>query len=309
MKILFMGTGAFAEVSLKALIDAGRNVVAVVSQPNKPKNRGMKIIPTPVAVVADENNIDLYAPKTLKDGALLPVLEEKQPDLIVVVAYGKLLPKYVLEFPKYGCINIHGSLLPKYRGAAPIQWSIINGEKITGVTSMYLAEGMDTGDMILKREMPIAPDDTYGTLHDKLAVLGGELLIETVELIENGKVKAEKQDESLATYAPMLSKSMGGIDWSKTAEEIVNQVRGMNPWPCAYSENKGKRFKVYSASVTPNCGTAGEVLLCDGQLIVAAGEGSVQISELQPDNKKRMKTEDFLRGNKTFFTKGDILRG
>ena len=308
MKILFMGTGKFAEVSLRTLIDAGEDVVAVVSQPNKPKNRGMKVIPTPTAAVAEENSIDLYAPETLRDGALLPVLEEKQPDLIVVVAYGKLLPKYILEFPKYGCINIHGSLLPKYRGAAPIQWSIVNGEKITGVTSMYLAEGMDTGDMILKKEMAVEPDDTYETLHDRLAVLGGELLKETVELIRSGKVCAEKQIESEATYAPMLSKAMGRIEWSRTADEIVNQVRGMNPWPCAYSENKGKRFKVYGARVSDKSGSAGEVLECEKELVIAAGKGSILISEIQPDNKKRMRTEDFLRGNKTFFIKGDILR-
>ena len=307
MDIMFMGTGAFAEVSLRALIDSGESVTAVVSQPNKPKNRGMKVAPTPVAAAAEESGIEVFAPDTLRDGALLPVLNEKKPDLIVVVAYGKLLPKYILDFPKCGCINIHGSLLPKYRGAAPIQWSIINGETVTGVTSMYLAEGMDTGDMILKKEMAIALDDTYQTLHDKLAVLGGEVLKETVTLIKEGRAVRKKQDEALASYAPMLSKEMGRIDWGKSAVEIVNMVRGMNPWPCAYSVAGGKRFKVYKAEAVDKRGRAGEVLACDKELIVAAGQGSVLISELQPDNKKRMNTGDFLRGNRDTFKMGDII--
>lgn len=231
MKIMFMGTPEFAAVSLEALIKNGEDVACVISQPYKPKNRGMKLVPTAVGAVAEKNSILLKTPETLKDKAILPLLSEVEPDLIAVVAYGKLLPQYVLDFPKYGCINIHGSLLPKYRGAAPIQQSIISGEKETGVTSMYMARGMDTGDMILKESIKIEDNDTAGTLHDKLAVLGAEVLIKTVDMIKKGTVRREKQNDDEATYAHMLTKEMGKVDWTKSAEEIKNLVRGLDPWP------------------------------------------------------------------------------
>ncbi|MBO4898216.1 MAG: methionyl-tRNA formyltransferase [Clostridia bacterium] len=307
MRIMFMGTPDFAAVSLEALIDEGYEVVCVISQPKKPKNRGMKLLETPVGSVAEQNGIRLCQPETLRDNAILPLLEEVKPDLIVVVAYGKLLPEYVLNYPKYGCINIHGSLLPKYRGAAPIQYSIIKGEEETGVTSMYMAKGMDTGDMIIKSAIPIEDDDTAETLHDKLAVLGAEVLLETVSEIEHGRAPRVPQNDAEATYASMLTKEMGKIDWEKSAREIFNLVRGLDPWPSAYSYIDGKRFKVFGVSVEDKGGAPGEILEVGETLLVGTGEGALRIREVGFDNKKRMKVSDFLRGNKDTFQKGKIL--
>lgn len=304
MRIMFMGTPEFAAVNLRALIESGENIVCAVSQPNKPKNRGMKVVPTPVAQLAQDNSIPLYAPQTLKNEELTSVLEQYRPELIVVVAYGKLLPSYILDYPKYGCINIHASLLPKYRGAAPIQWSVINGDEITGVTSMYMAEGMDTGDMILKKEIAVLPSDTAGTMHDKLAELGAIVLMETVKSIKEGTAQAQPQNDKDATYAPMLKKEMGKIDWKRSASEIVNLIRGMNPWPGAYSYAGGKRFKVFSAEVCGGEGVPGQVLSVTDGLLVAAAEGSVKIDEIQPENKKRMKFADFVKGNRGIFEEG-----
>ena len=307
MRILFMGTPDFAAVSLSALIDAGRDVVCVISQPKKPKNRGMKLLETPVGAVAEEHGIMLCQPETLRDNAILPLLEEVKPDLIVVVAYGKLLPEYVLKYPKYGCINIHGSLLPKYRGAAPIQYSIIRGEAETGITSMYMAKGMDTGDMILKRAIPIEDTDTAETLHDKLAKLGAQVLLETVDAIENGNAPRVPQNDSEATYAAMLTKEMGKIDWGMPARDIFNLVRGLEPWPSAYSYIDGKRFKVFGVTAEEARGAAGEILDVGDSLLIGAADGSLRIREVGFDNKKRMKVSDFLRGNKDVFKKGKIL--
>ena len=307
MKILFMGTPDFAAESLKALIDDKRDVVAVISQPNKPKNRGMKVVNTPVAQVAEDNDIPCFHPETLKNDAIEGLLKELNPDIIIVVAYGKLLPEYVLNFPKYGCINVHGSLLPKYRGAAPIQFSILKGEKLTGVTSMYMAKGMDTGDMILKKSIPIEDSDNAGTLHDKLAKLGASLLLETLDAISNGTAKREVQNEEEATYTTQLTKEMGNINWNESADNIINLIRGFDPWPCAYSFAKGKRFKIYSSKKEEKSGKAGEILEAEDSLLVACGEGSIRIFELQPENKKRMKFCDFMRGNSQLFKVGDII--
>ena len=307
MKILFMGTPDFAAESLKALINDKREVAAVISQPNKPKNRGMKVVKTPVAQTAEETGIPCYHPETLRNGAIEELLKEIKPDIIVVVAYGKLLPEYVLNFPKYGCINIHGSLLPKYRGAAPIQYSILKGEKETGVTSMYMAKGMDTGDMILKKSIPIEESDNAGTLHDKLAALGAELLLQTLDAIECGKAPREKQEESEATYTSQLTKEMGNINWSESADTIINLIRGLDPWPCAYSFVNGKRFKIYTSKKEDKSGAAGEILEVSDSLLIACGEGSIRIFELQPENKKRMKFCDFVRGNSQLFKVGDII--
>lgn len=307
MKILFMGTPDFAAESLKALISDNRDVAAVISQPNKPKNRGMKVVNTPVFQVAEDAGIPVFQPETLKNGAIEELLKDVNPDIIVVVAYGKLLPEYVLNYPKYGCINIHGSLLPKYRGAAPIQFSILKGESETGVTSMYMAKGMDTGDMILKKSIAIKESDNAGILHDKLATLGAELLLETLDAIENGTAPREVQNETEATYATQLTKEMGNVCWENDASDIINLIRGLDPWPCAYSFANGKRFKIYTSKKEEQSGKAGEILEISDSLLVACGSGSIRIFEVQFENKKRMRVGDFVRGNAETFKVGNIL--
>lgn len=301
MKILFMGTSDYAVVCLRALADSKHEVVSVVSQPDKPKNRGHKLMPTPVHAAADELGLLVHQPETLKDNAFLPVLEAEKPDLIVVVAYGKILPSYILEFPECGCINVHGSLLPRYRGAAPIQRAVLNGEKVTGVTTMYMDVGLDTGDMILKKETEIGEDETSEELFDRLAVLGAEALLETVEQLENGTAKREKQDEALATYAAMLDKAQAEIDWNASAKEIKNLVRGMNSWPLAYTYYKGARVKIGSVQVLSKetRGVPGQVLYAnrtDG-LCVRTGEGAVLVQTVQFEGKKMMEAKAYLLGN------------
>ena len=306
MRILFMGTPEFAEVSLRALTDDNRDVVCVITQPDKPKGRGYEVSMPPVKVFAMEKNIPVYQPETLRDNSILPVLEEYQPDVIIVVAYGKILPEYVLNFPKYGCINIHGSLLPKYRGAAPIQRAVIDGEKESGVTSMYMEKGLDTGDMLIKRTLPIGEETTAGEYHDMLAVLGGEVLLETLDALKAGSLVPEKQDDSASTYAAQLSKAEGEIDWNNTNEEIYNKVRGLNPWPKAYSFINGKRFVVDFVYKSTQCGKSGEVLSADASgIVVGCTSGSIVIKDIKLEGKKMMSVEDFLRGHK--IEKGTIL--
>ena len=308
MRILFMGTPKFAQMSLKALVEDNRDVVCVITQPDKPKGRGYEMAMPEVKVYALEKNIPVYQPDTLKDGAILPILEEYRPDVIIVVAYGKILPEYILKFPKYGCINIHGSLLPKYRGAAPIQRAVIDGEKVSGVTSMYMEKGLDTGDMLIKRELPIGRETTAGEYHDALAVLGGEVLLDTLDALAAGTLAPEKQDEALSTYASQLSKAEGEIDWNNTNEQIYNKIRGLNPWPKAFSFMGGKRFVIDFVYKTPQCGKAGEILCADENgLVVACGEGSVLIKEIKIEGKKKMSVGDFLRGHK--IEKGTLLGG
>ena len=308
MRILFMGTPQFAQMSLKALVEDKREVVCVITQPDKPKGRGYEMSMPEVKVYALEKNIPVYQPDTLKDGAILPILEEYRPDVIIVVAYGKILPEYILKFPKYGCINIHGSLLPKYRGAAPIQRAVIDGEEVSGVTSMYMEKGLDTGDMLIKRELPIGRETTAGEYHDELAVLGGEVLLDTLDALAAGTLSPEKQDEALSTYASQLSKAEGEIDWNNTNEQIYNKIRGLNPWPKAFSFMGGKRLVIDFVYKTPQCGKAGEILCADENgLVVACGEGSVLIKEIKPEGKKKMSVGDFLRGHK--IEKGTLLGG
>lgn len=298
MRILFMGTPDFAQVSLQALLDDGRQVVCVITQPDKPKGRGYEMAMSDVKKLALEKSIPVHQPVTLKDGAIMPLLEEYRPDVIVVVAYGQILPEYVLNFPKYGCINIHGSLLPKYRGAAPIQRAVIDGEKLSGVTSMYMEKGLDTGDMLLKRELEITPEMTAGQFHDALAILGGEVLLETLDKIKEGTIIPEKQDDALSTYASQLSKAEGEIDWHNTNKSIYNKVRGLNPWPMAYSFIGGKRFVIDFVYECDKCGSPGEVLGADADgLIVACGEGSVIIKDIKVEGKKKMSVGDYLRGH------------
>ncbi len=308
MRILFMGTPEFAQVSLKALVEDNRDVVCVVTQPDKPKGRGYEMAMPAVKVYALEKNIPVHQPVSLKDEAILPLLEEYQPDVIIVVAYGKILPPYILNFPKYGCINIHGSLLPKYRGAAPIQRAVIDGEKVSGVTSMYMEKGLDTGDMLIKKALPIGEETTAGEYHDALAVLGGEVLLETLDALSLNSLTPEKQDDSLSTYASQLSKAEGEIDWSRSNNEIYNKVRGLNPWPKAFSFIDGKRFVVDFVYKSDASGKCGEVLSADKDGILAAcGEGSVLIKEIKIEGKKKMSVEDYLRGHK--IEKGTLLGG
>lgn len=306
MRILFMGTPEFAQKSLEALCDDNRDVVCVITQPDKPKGRGYELAMPEVKVFALEKNIPVYQPETLKNGAILPILEEYRPDVIVVVAYGKILPEYILNFPQYGCINIHGSLLPKYRGAAPIQRAVIDGEKVSGVTSMYMEKGLDTGDMLIKRELEIGEETTSGEYHDALAVLGGDVLLETLDRLVAGDISPEKQDDALSTYAAQLSKAEGEIDWNNTNEQIYNKVRGLNPWPKAFSFLGGKRFVVDFVYKSDECGKCGEVLKADESgITVACGEGSVIIRDIKIEGKKMMSVSDFLRGHK--IEKGTIL--
>lgn len=298
MKILFMGTPDFAVPCLEKLIKDGHNIVGVLTQPDKPQGRKMKLTPPPVKELALQNNLEVYQPESLKNDAIKQLLEEKQPELIVVVAYGKILPKYVLDFPKYGCINVHGSLLPRWRGAAPIQWSIIAGDKTAGVTTMKMSEGLDTGDMLLKYETEIGQTETAGELFDRLALSGAELLHDTIEQIDS--IVPEVQDESKANYAHMLDKQMAQIDWSKSNKEIDCLIRGLNPWPIALTTLNGERLKVYSASLQNASGKAGEVLQADSKngLLVACGEGAMLLNEIQAVGGKRMNAKDYLRGHK-----------
>ena len=298
MRILFMGTPDFAVPCLEKLINDGHNIVGVLTQPDKPQGRKMKLTPPPVKELALKNNLEVYQPESLKNDAIKSLLEDKQPELIVVVAYGKILPKYVLDFPKYGCINVHGSLLPRWRGAAPIQWSIISGDKTAGVTTMKMAEGLDTGDMLLKYETEIGQTETAGELFDRLALSGAELLHDTIEQIDS--IVPEVQDESKANYAHMLDKQMAQIDWSKSNKEIDCLIRGLNPWPVALTTLNGERLKVYSASLENASGKAGEVLKADSKngLLVACGEGAILLNEIQAVGGKRMNAKDYLRGHK-----------
>ena len=297
MNIVFMGTPEFAVASLQALIDNKNNVVGVYSQPDKPKGRGHKLQYTPVKEVAVENNIKVFQPTTLKTQEALEEFKALKPDLAVVVAYGKILPKEILEVPTYGCINVHASLLPKYRGAGPIQWSVLNGEKVTGVTTMYMAEGLDTGDMILKSETEIGENETASELHDRLAVIGAELLLDTLKLIEQGYDPRSPQNDEESSYAPMLTKELCPIDFNKNAKLVHNQIRGLSTWPCAVTMLDGKRIKVYNSEVVNGYkGKPGE-LLDNKKFIVACGDNTaIKFTSVQYEGSKRMNSEDFLRG-------------
>jgi len=304
LKILYMGTPDFAVKPLEALIEAGHDIVGVFTQPDKPKGRGMKMTFSPVKECALAHDIPVYQPETMRNGAVKDLLAELQPDLIAVVAYGKLLPGYVLRYPKYGCVNVHGSLLPKYRGAGPIQWAVINGEKVTGVTTMLMAKGMDTGDMLLKEELPITETDTAETVFESLSVMGASLLVKTVEGLMAGTITPVAQDESLATYAPMLTKEHGRIDWTKSAQEIYDLARGTDPWPGVYTsvgETIYKLFGITKTSLTSEK-PAGSIVGSDKNgFTVVCGDGCVlAVRELQAPGKKRMSAADFFRGHALF---------
>lgn len=297
MRILFMGTPDFAVPSLARLIDDGHEIVGVLTQPDKPQGRKMKLTPPPVKVLAQEHGLPVHQPQTLKDGAISDLLEQTQPELIVVVAYGKILPAYVLDFPPHGCINVHGSLLPRWRGAAPIQWSVIAGDQYAGVTTMQMAQGLDTGDMLLTYRTEIGARETAGELFDRLAQAGADLLHDTIEQLD--QITPQPQEESKASYASMLDKDMARIDWSKSAREIDCLIRGLNPWPVALTELSGARMKVFTAEMESAKGRPGEVLEADAKkgLLVACGEGALRLTEIQMVGGKRMRAQDYLRGH------------
>lgn len=298
MRIVFMGTPDFAAAILKRLIDTGRNVVGVFSQPDKPVGRKQVILPTATKQLAMEHDIPVFQPEKLRDGTALKIMKELAPDLVVVAAYGKILPKELLDVPPLGNVNVHGSLLPKYRGSAPIQWSVINGDKVTGVTTMYMAEGMDTGDMILKMELPIGEDETSGELFERMAALGADAIEKTLELFDEGNVPKTAQNNEEMTMAPMLKKEMGELDFTKTPEEIHNLVRGLNPWPAAYTFLDGKKLKVHKAVVVEGfSGLPGE-LLDEKRCLVACKNGAVEFLTVQPEGKNAMSGEDFIRGRR-----------
>lgn len=303
MKIVFMGTPDFAEKSLEAVYNAGHEILAVVTNPDRPKGRGMKMVASPVKEFAVSKDLKIYQPeKVRKNVEFIEEIKKIEPDVICVVAYGKILPKEILEIPKFGCINVHGSLLPKYRGAAPIQWAVINGEKVTGVTTMYMDVGMDTGDMILKEKTEIAPDETTGELWDRLAKIGADLLVKTLEQIENKTAPRIPQGEDFS-MAPMLDKEMSKIDWeSKTAQEIKNLVRGLNPIMGTYAYLNGKKIKIWKVDVVEAYNENvknGTVLKSDSKdgLYIKAKDGVIKVLEIQGENAKRMNIQDFLRGN------------
>jgi methionyl-tRNA formyltransferase len=299
MRIIFMGTPEFACPTLKTLIDRGENVIAVVTQPDRPKGRGQQTLPPPVKVLAEQHGIPVMQPVKVRHPDAIEEIRALNPDLIVVIAFGQILPKALLEIPKHGCINVHASLLPYYRGAAPLNWCIINGETETGVTTMMMDVGLDTGDMLLKKSTPIDADEDTRSLHDRLSVIGAELLAETIDELAAGKLVPEKQDDSLTCYAPMLKKEDGQIDWSKDAASIKNLVRGMTPWPGAYSYLDDKILKVYRVQTGTSEGAPGSVISAGRNGIeVACGKGSIVIEELQLEGKKRLAAADFVAGCK-----------
>lgn len=309
MKILFMGTPDFARSILEKLHKDGENIVAVVTQPDKPQGRKMILTPPPVKQYAQENGIPVYQPVTLKDGAFAEELSLIDPDLIIVAAYGKILPAYILDYPKHGCINAHASLLPRWRGAAPIQRAIMAGDRLSGVTAMYMAQGLDTGDMILTVEVPITDEDDFGTLHDKLAVAGGEAMTQTVAKLRAGTVIRQMQNDADATYAAKIENPDCVIDFGKSVTDVYNQVRGLSPVPLALTwMPDGKRLKIIAAqkevcTVTAAPGTV--VAIDRGTLDIACGDGILHVTHLQPEGKGRMAAADFLRGRK--ISVGDVL--
>ena len=298
MKIVFMGTPDFAVPTLESLVKGGHEVIAAVTQPDKPKGRGKAVLMTPVKEKALEYDIPVYQPVKARDPEFVQILKDMSPDVIVVVAFGQLLPKAILDIPKYGCVNVHASLLPKYRGAAPIQWAVIDGEEKSGVTTMLMNEGLDTGDMLEKVEYVLDKNETGGSLFDKLSAMGGELILSTLEKLENGTIVRTPQGETTTPYAKMLKKSMGEIDWSMEAVKIERLIRGLNPWPSAYTSLKGKTVKIWAAEVEDGIltGNPGRVTVTKDKLLVETGEGYLSITELQLEGRKRMDTAAFLRG-------------
>ncbi len=298
MKLIFMGTPDFAVPSLDAVIAAGHSVVAVYTQPDKPTGRGLKLTPPPVKRRALELGLDVYQPESIKkDESVQQQIADFKADCIVVAAYGKMLPQNVLDAAKFGCMNVHSSLLPKYRGAAPINWAVVNGEKISGVTIMQLDIGMDTGDILLQSETEIGENETAGELHDRLAIIGADLLVEALRLAEEDKLVPIKQEESLSCYASMLDKSLSVIDWNKPAQQVHNLVRGLQPWPVAVTSVDGKKLKIHKTEFIPDVNGAPGEIVSIKPFTVACGNGAVKIIEVQAEGGKRMAADDYLRGH------------
>ncbi|MDD3401913.1 MAG: methionyl-tRNA formyltransferase [Hespellia sp.] len=309
MKVIFMGTPDFSVGTLEALIEAGHEVCLAVTQPDKPKGRGKEMQYTPVKQAAAAHGIPVYQPKKIREAACVEELKKYNADIMVVIAFGQILPKEILEMTPYGCVNVHASLLPKYRGAAPIQWAIIDGEAETGVTTMQMDVGLDTGDMLLKTVVPIEKDETGETLHDKLAAAGAKLCAETLKALEDGTVTPKKQGEMTTAYARMLDKKLGNIDWTKPAVQIERLVRGLNSWPSAYTHLDGKVMKIWKAEVQKETSDAepGTVTaIGKNEFAVQTGEGQLLVQELQLPGKKRMDAGSFLRGY--HLSTGIILR-
>lgn len=298
MRVVFMGTPDIAATCLKRILADGFQVVGVYTQPDRPKGRGMKLTASPVKEVALDAGIPVFQPENFREEETVEALRALKPDVCAVVAYGRILPQKVLDVPTFGCINIHASLLPKYRGSAPYQWAVLNGEKETGVTAMYLCREMDAGDMIDRVTTPIGENETAGEVLDRLALLGAGLLSKTLARFQAGPVAAEKQDESLVSYAPMLDKSLCPIDFHRTAQQVHDQVRGLQPWPVATMELQGKRFKVHETRIAAGKGKPGEILgLTKTGLVIACGQGAVEIRSLQAEGGKRMNAPDYFRGH------------
>lgn len=297
MKIVFMGTPDFAALSLERLIEAGHEITLVVTQPDKEKGRGKQVQKSDVKLVAEKYDLPVFQPVKIKTEESVAFLKGIEADIFVVAAFGQILSKEILDMPKYGCVNIHASLLPKYRGAAPIQWSIIDGEEKTGVTIQQMDVGLDTGDIIAVKEVVIESDETGGSLFDKLAIAGGELIVETLPLIESGSITPVPQDEASSTYAGKLSKEMGNIDWSKSAIEIDRLIRGCTPWPSGYTTCGGKTLKIWKACTSDETGESGVIGKVDkNHIMIGCGQGSLVVEELQLEGKKRMTVHDFLLG-------------
>lgn len=306
---MFMGTPEFAISTMEALFEDGYDIDCVVTQPDKPKNRGHKMTHPPVYDFAEKRGIKIYQPATLKKDDFEEILNAQNPDIIIVTAYGKILPEYVLKFPEYGCINVHASLLPKYRGAAPIQRSIIDGETKTGITIMYMEKGLDTGDMILKEECDITSGDTYETLHDKLALLGKKAVKEAMKQIEKGNVSAEKQDDAKSSYAHTIDKTTALIDWNKTSNDVYNLIRGLYPVPKAFTHYNSKIMKITKAEVAnlTSDSKCGQIVKTDKDAFYVACKGGtvLKVTKIQPEGKKEMNVRDYFAGNKIL--QGDVL--
>ncbi|MGI6224904.1 MAG: methionyl-tRNA formyltransferase [Peptococcales bacterium] len=301
MRIVFMGTPDFAVPTLKQLIKKGHEVVGVITQPDRPAGRGKKLTPSPIKVIAQNEGLFIYQPEKIRDPQAIESIKELQPDVIVVVAYGQILPREILELPPFGAINVHASLLPKYRGAAPIHWAIINGEKKSGVTTMLMEEGLDTGPMLLKEEVKINPQMTTGELHDQLALLGGELLVQTLDKLILGQIEPEPQDDNLSNYAPLLKKEHEKIDWQQSKERIHNLIRGMNPWPGAYTFFKDIRLKIWGTTLAeypaPESKIAGAIInLAEEGFWVQTGTEPILITKVQPAGKNMMTAVSFING-------------
>ena len=300
MRAVFMGTPDIAAEVLKSLLASEHEIVAVVTQPDRPKGRGKELAKSPVKLVAEEHGIPVFQPEKVKSPEAVAQLKEYQADIFLVAAFGQIVSKEILDIPKFGCINVHASLLPEYRGAAPIQSAILDGKAVTGITIMRMDEGIDTGDMICRVEIPITAEETGGSLHDKLAAAGGPLLLEAIKQIEDGTAVYTPQNHEEHTYAKMLRKELGKLDFTEPAEKLERYIRGLNPWPSAYTYKDGKTMKFWKASVSYErfeacpCGTL--VSVKDGMLWIMTGDGILQVKELQPEGKRRMTTEEYLRG-------------